>query len=370
MQIKITHLTSVHARYDTRIFVKECSSLAKNENYQVSLIVADGKGDEIKNGVHIFDIGAKTGGRISRMTNTVQKVFKKAMELDSDIYHMHDPELIPIGLKLKKMGKKVIFDAHEDTPKQLRNAPYLNTFLRATISRAYGIFEGYALGKFNYIIAATPYIRDKFLSINKNSIDINNFPIIEELGNETPWSDKKDEICYVGGIARIRGIKELIRAMESLKGVKLNLAGKFVEKDVEIEVKKYPGWSKVNELGFVGRNEISKILSRSKAGIVTLHPIINYQDALPVKMFEYMASGIPIIASNIPLWQEIIGDANCGICVDPLKPSEISNAIEYIMAHQDEAQKMGANGKKAVIEKYNWGIEEAKLMRVYEEIMR
>lgn len=370
MKTKITHLTSVHARYDTRIFVKECSSLAKNANYEVSLIVADGKGNEVKNEVHIFDVGAKTGGRISRMTNTVQKVFEKAVELDSDIYHMHDPELIPVGLKLKRIGKKVIFDAHEDTPKQLRNAPHLNAFLRAVLSRAYGVFERYALAKFDYIVTATPYIRDKFLVINKNSIDINNFPILEELGNNTPWNEKKDEICYIGGIAKIRGIKELIRAMENVNNVKLNLAGKFVEKDVEAEVKKYPEWSKVNEFGFVGRKEIADILSRSKAGIVTLHPIINYQDALPVKMFEYMAAGIPVIASNIPLWQEIIEDANCGICVDPMKPNEIADAIEYIMAHQDEAQKMGANGKKAVIEKYNWGIEEVKLMRVYEEIMR
>ncbi|PIF03443.1 MAG: glycosyl transferase, partial [Arcobacter sp.] len=92
MKTKITHLTSAHPRYDTRIFVKMCSSLATQENYEVSLVVADGNADEIKNNVHIYDVGAKQGGRLSRMTKTVKKVFAKAKELDSDIYHLHDPE--------------------------------------------------------------------------------------------------------------------------------------------------------------------------------------------------------------------------------------------------------------------------------------
>ena len=109
--VTITHLTSAHPRYDTRIFFKECISLAKN--YKVNLIVADGLGDEEKNTVYIYDVG-KVEGRLNRIFKTTKKVLQRAIELDSDVYHLHDPELIPIGLKLKKMGKKVIFDAHED----------------------------------------------------------------------------------------------------------------------------------------------------------------------------------------------------------------------------------------------------------------
>ncbi len=367
MKVKITHLTSAHPRYDTRIFVKMCSSLANNIEYDVNLIVADNKGNEYKDGVHIYDVG-KLHGRLNRMLKTTKKVFQKAKELDSDIYHLHDPELIPIGIKLKKLGKKVIFDAHEDLPMQILSKPYLNTPLLTLVSKSVAAYEKHSCKKFDAVIAATPYIRNKFLKINPKSIDVNNFPVITEFINEIPWDQKENVICYIGSIAKIRGIKEIVKSLEFTEGIRLNLAGTFSEAETEQEVKTYRGWSKVNELGFLGRNDIAKVLNTSKAGLVTLHPLLNYQDALPVKMFEYMAAGIPVIASNIELWHKIIQECKCGLCVNPLDPNEIAEAIQFIISHPDEAKRMGENGIKAVKEKYNWDIEEHKLYQVYKRL--
>lgn len=365
---EITHLTSVHPRYDTRIFHKMCISLA-SQGHEVNLVVADGRGDEVKNGVSILDVGASKG-RFDRIRNAPKRVFGKAAALKADLYHLHDPELIPIGLKLKRLGHWVIFDSHEDVPKQILGKSYLNKPPLWLISKTISAYEAWACAKLDGVIAATPFIRDKFLSINPNTVDINNFPLLGELASDVQWGNKQAEVCYVGGIGKIRGIQEVCAAMGQVQsGARLNLAGRFGEPALEQAVQAITGWQRVNALGFLDRAAVRDVLGRSMAGLVTLHPVINYIDALPTKMFEYMSAGIPVIASDFPLWREIIAGNDCGLLVDPLDPAVIARAIDYLVTNPTEAQRMGANGRKAVNERYNWAIEEQKLFDFYERTL-
>ncbi len=366
-KIDVVHLTSVHQRNDTRIFIKQCRSLVEN-GYEVVLVVADDKDDEYKEGVSIVDVG-QLSGRLNRIFRTSRRVYEKAVALDADLYHLHDPELIPIGLKLKRMGKTVIFDSHEDVPKQTLGKPYWGPLALRVLAGVFSLFERYACRRLDGIITATPFIRDKFQAINPRTVDINNFPVIGELDCAVVWGDKRDEVCYVGGIGANRGIREAVRAFEFVETpTRLNLAGQFSEPAIEAEVKAFTGWERVNELGFLDRGRVREVLARSVAGLVTLHPVINYLDALPVKMFEYMAAGIPVIASNFPLWRDIIEGNQCGLCVDPLDPKAIAGAIDQLVNNPELAFRMGENGRRAVMGKYNWNIEEAKLLRFYQEI--
>ena len=366
---KVVHLTSVHPRYDTRIFLKMCSSLA-GKGYDVSLVVADGKGDEVNNGVKILDVGASLSGRLSRMTMTVNRVFQKAKELDGAVYHLHDPELLPIGLKLKRLGKNVIFDSHEDVSGQIQSKPYINIFLKKFISKLFLIYETYACKKYDYVIAATPHIRDLYIKRNIDSSDINNYPILGELFKEKLSGGKQNEVCYIGGITSIRGIRELVTAMQYTEKVKLNLGGVFSEKSLAADVEKNPGWRHVNYLGFLERDQVSNVLMESKAGIVTFLPEPNHIYSQPNKMFEYMSAGLPIVASNFPLWRKIVEGHNCGVCVNPADPKEIASAINYILTHPSHAEEMGRNARKAIVEKYNWAREEVKLFRIYDRLFQ
>ena len=360
---KICHTTSVHTRCDTRIFIRECKSLSK-ASYDVSLIVADNQGDEIRDGIKIIDVGLINESRFSRMTKTVWNVYKKALETDANIYHFHDTELIPIGLLLKLKGRKVIYDVHEDLPREIEGKPYLKKWIKPIISKSVRSLENFSAKRFNAIITATPFIRNRFQNLNKNCIDINNYPILDEFNVNSKWEDKKKEICYIGSITKVRGITELVESLQYVDIV-LNLGGSFSSEDFENELKRKKEWSKVNYSGLLNRKEVSNVLSISKAGIVTFYPLPNHINAQPNKMFEYMSAGIPVIASNFPLWRKIIEENNCGICVNPKNPKEIANAINYLLTHNEEAEMMGKNGRRAVEEIYNWKNEERKLIKIY-----
>lgn len=363
--MKITHLTSAHSRNDVRIFLKECASLARH-GYAIRLVVADSGGDEVREWISIHDVGASTG-RLDRIRNAPGRVFAKALALNADIYHLHDPELIPIGLKLKKCGKRVIFDAHEDVPKQLLSKPYLNAPARWTLSQAFAIYEQWACRQLDAVVAATPFIRDKFLAMGVRCIAVNNFPLLGELASdEVDWTGKSNQVCYVGGISRSRGVLEAVEAVGmTASGVRLQLGGKFGDPNLKAAAQARSGWQQVDDLGWLDRAGVKAVLQASAGGLVTLHPLANYLDSLPIKMFEYMAAGIPVIASNFPLWREIVEGNDCGLCVDPLDPEAIARAIDFLIMHPQEAERMGRNGQQAVQQKYNWGIEEAKLLQLY-----
>ena len=364
--IKVCHFTSVHPVNDTRIFIKECSSLAK-AGYE-TFLVATGCSDHIKNGVRIKGVPAVNGGRIKRFTLTAWRIYQKASAINADIYHFHDPELLPYGLLLKRKGKKVIYDVHEDVPEDILTKDWIPKLLRRLVSVSVKLFENWAAQHMRYIITATPFIRDRFLHLNYNPVNVNNYPILNELFlPRTEWSNKLKVVCYVGTISKERGIFEMIEAV-SHSGTTLLLAGEFSPLQQCEVVRKMTGWSNVKKLGMVSREKITKIFSESIAGLVLFHPGPNHTNAQPNKMFEYMSASLPIIASNFTLWKEIVEGNNCGICVDPLNPKEIAKAIQWIIDHPDDAKLMGENGRKAVKEKYNWEIEGKKLLAIYKDL--
>ena len=364
--VKIVHLSSVHGDLDVRIFLKECASLAsKIDNSSVNLILA-GVTEREEFGVHIHSVSKYNGSRLKRMWFTVNQVFSKAISLDADIYHLHDPELLRIALKLKRRGKIVIYDAHEDLPRQIMGKSYLP--LKSLLAAFFERYENYVVKRLDGVVTATPFIAERFKKVNDLTIDINNFPLESEIEfhkNEAVVIENR--VCFIGGISSIRGISQLVDAFEN-SVVRLSLAGE-IESEYFSELSLKNGWRNVDALGFINRSQAVALKQKCLAGMVTFLPYPNHINAQPNKIFEYMAAGLPVIGSNFPLWKEIIEQNNCGICVDPSDSMAIADAIHHLASNKELARKMGENGSRLVKEKYNWGHEEIKLIDFYRQLM-
>jgi glycosyltransferase involved in cell wall biosynthesis len=369
--MKIVHMTSVHPPFDTRIFFRECKTLSE-AGFDVVLIAGHEKNETV-DGIRIRAI-SKSKGRLRRIPRTLKDIYRAAVEENGDVYHFHDPELIPVGLLLKFKGKAVIYDVHEDYPASLLTGRYwLKPGLRFAVSRLIALIETIGSIGFTRIIAATPHIARRFPA--HKTIIVQNFPRILELAYDATYGHQEREpiIAYVGVISSIRGVKEMVMAFDLLPkelGAKLFMAGVFSPPSLEEEISKINGWERVTFLGMQTREQVASLLGKSSAGLVLFHPVPNHIDSQPNKIFEYMCASLPVIASNFPLWSKIVENNGCGILIDVFDITAIAKAIEWVLRHPQEAEQMGKLGKEAISTKYNWEFEAEKLSALYTAIKK
>ncbi len=353
---RVCHLTSAHTQEDIRIFHKECVSLA-GAGYDVYQISCGKTYD--KKGVHIVGIGLKPTGRFTRMRKTASEIYKAALKIDADVYHLHDPELLPYGLKLKRLGKKVLFDSHEDVPEQIMDKDYIAGPLRKIVSVGYRSYESHVIKQLDAVVAATPHIAEKFKGRCRKVVTVNNYPLLDDIKfHEKSFTEREPIICYAGGISEMRGEKIMVEALRHVAG-KLIMAG-----DHEIE-SPYPN---IQYVGRLNRDGVNELYGSARLGLCILKPIKNYYYSQPIKIFEYMAAGLPVVASNFPLWRKIVEDNACGVCVDPADINAVRKACEELLNNPEKGQQLGRNGRKAVFEKYNWANEEKTLLALYDSL--
>lgn len=369
--VKVCHMTSAHERYDVRIFQKECSSLA-NAGYKVYLVVNDDKKDETKNGVTIISTGYIVRNRIDRMINSTKAVYKKAVEVDADLYHFHDPELLPVGKKLKKRGKKVIFDSHEFTGKQLESRYYLPKIFRKPIAFLYSAYEKKAVHRLDAVVVPCTYAGESFFEKKcKREVLVDNLPKLADVCLDAGrFCDRKKQACYTGSLCAERGIREIVQA-SALKNITLILAGSFTTQSLKDEIIGRQNREQLVYRGMLDREEIKQLLSETYMGMCVLQDIGQYKylDNLPTKIYEYMGAGMPVVVSDFPYYRNIVEQYQCGICVRADDIQGIARAMEWLLQHTDEAEQMGKNGKKFVMERANWSAEERKLIVLYQELL-
>ncbi|MBN2583282.1 MAG: glycosyltransferase family 4 protein [Planctomycetes bacterium] len=368
--IKVAHLTSFHPPHDTRVGNRELRTLAA-AGYDVVLIASCDPADAARCDfrVHCVPV-SKT--RWQRIWSTLRQIYRVAMDERAALYHFHDPELIPVGLALKLRGKRVVYDVHEDVPRQVMTFGFIPRLLRRPLSWAVSLAEWAAGRCLDRIVTVTPTIAARFPA--RKTVIVHNYPPADELAAaaQQPYAARPQRVAYVGGISDNYGVPAMVRAMgllDDLPEARLALAGKaFVPPQLEDECRAMPGWARVDFLGWRNREQLADLFAASRLGLAVLRPTQNYLDSWPTKLFEYMAAGLPIVASDFPVWRDLLGGYECVLWVDPLDSEAIAEAVRRLLTHPDEAEAMGHRGRQAIEQELNWESQAARLLDLYREL--
>lgn len=352
---KVCHVISGYYREDTRVFHRQCKTLS-DHGFEVSILTNDGNEDEIIDNIKIYSTKSWSS-RLLILLFAKSQFIKKINSINADIYQLHSPELLPLINPIKKLGKKVIYDAHEDMPNHILEKEWIPLFLRPIISNIFKIYQKIKFKQLDHLISPHHHIIEN--SLISNSTVIPNFPLIREKIENNKlknYKSRKNIICYVGTVYSFSNQEEIFEALNSFNEIEYHIAG-YIDESSFNNFKKFKSFHKLTYYGRVSQKALKLLFRKCTIGIVVLDYRLNlgyYKGSFgPNKIFEYMEAGLPIICTNYKIWNDIIKKYNCGICVEPNNVEQLKQAIYFLENNKEKAYEMGMNGMRAVREEYN-----------------
>ena len=360
-------LANGHSAFDTRIFIKEARTLVA-AGYSVSIILPHAKPEQ-RDGVTINPVRVTKGGFAKLVINPWNIFWKALRQPKRSIFCIHDSDILLAGVFLKLFGRTVVYDAHEDTPLQISYQHWLPKFAKKPYAVFYYWLEKLCGKWFDAIIVAEPVIA-KYFPQHKTSL-VRNFSLagpFRDYAKALPYKQRRAALIYIGTLSAVRGLFQMLdAAKEAEKKVAFDfvLGGQFAPASLEKDVlTRYS----IDFRQWVQFDLLVELMYNAKIGIIIPNPIERYKTNYPVKMFEFMAAGLPVIASREGESAAFVEEARCGLLVDPMDVKAIADAIEWLFTHPDEAEAMGKRGQELVMQTYNWEHESQTLLAVYNRL--
>jgi hypothetical protein len=362
MKPVVCHLTSFHNWYDERIFHKQCKTLAR-AGYDVRLVVPRDQPLE-EDGVRIIPLPPPRS-KFQRLTTNLVRLLRLALQQKADVYQIHDPELLLIAGLLRLRGKRVIYDVHEDYQNNLTSGVRHRTLGRVLGSGWWWV-ERMVARHCTHLLAADAFIQRKFGS--ERATLVGNFPPRSfGIPPRRPAVTERFRVAYVGGLTRVRGIPQLLEALRRLADPKVELHVAGLSKDAALldSLRQSPF---VVYHGRIPWEEVGPFLAANDVGALLLQPVPAYRNCSGegiVKLWEYLATGLPVVVSDLPFLRPLIERLQCGVVVDATDPDEIARALRGLRDDVDERMRLATNGWRAFEESYNWDAQGERLVQVY-----
>lgn len=379
--VKICMLSTGHNALDDRIYYKETLSLLKQ--YTEIVLLTPGDSQNFEGGTNLIHIQLKNNASILSRLFGIPKAIYILSKIKPNICHFHDYELIFALPFLKLFTRcKIIYDVHEVYPEMASVSQKIPQAIRPIIVRFIDLSEKMLSKLTNYIIAADENIAKRF-SNTKQVATIFNYPRLSLfVPNQHKLSELKSKyngrlpIIYHGTIDVNRGLFKMIEAMQILRKKRpeiiLLLIGEIDDnlfKQVRKEIQDKRLQESIDIFGWIPHKDLVNYIFISKIGLVPFLPTKKFLKNIPVKQFEYMACGIPVLGANLPPIASYILKAECGRVYNPTSSEELANGVIDIISNETEWKRLSEAGKKAVQNLWNWDQMESKLFDVYEKLL-
>lgn len=372
-RIKVCHFASVHTTTDTRVFARECVSLAKR--YDVTLI-AIGNNSGVHLGVNVIAIN-KPKTRIHRILFTTFQVFFKALKVNAQIYHIHDAELIPFAVLLSFMGKQVVYDIHENTYHDIQIKKWIPKLFKWVLGGGYRFLEWLADKTMHIILViAKPEFANQF-SVKQHSI-VQNFAdehYLKQYRIDSRAALPEHNIFYIGTLYdTYYNLDLIIEAIYLLKqqGIIVNLKiGGFYGNFINTRASKLAAYQHVKHqldfMGYINQERGFTISQQCKIGLCLKDQPEEILVSHERKFFEYMAIGLPILCCDSAIYTDLVETHQLGLGVDLQNTESIANGIK-LMLTQADLNHMQQQGIKLAQSTFNWQTQETILFELYEKI--
>ena len=352
-------MTSVHPHDDVRIFRLEALPLAR-AGWQVVILNREFEGK--KEGVFFRRVELPVR-RLGRMGTAAGRFWRAARQVPADLYQLHDPELLPAGWALARKGKRVVYDAHEDLPRQLLDKGWIPSLLRPGLSRAARWGEERLTRKFVCCLGATPEIARRF----PQGRVFRNFPLPEEFPAGPDPASRPRQALYLGSITRERGLFTMLEAVEA-GGIPLLLAGRMESGELSRQAADHPGWSMVRWMGLRSREELPALMDQCRMGLLLLQGTDAYRRSMPIKLFEYQMAGLPVVASDFPLWRQLTQEKGV-LFVPPGDARAAAQAIRRLAQEDDLVRRLGREGRELAMGRFDGRREQERLVSLWNSLV-
>ncbi len=367
---RVVHISTVHNALDPRIRLKELSSIAR-WGIDAHFVTADQTARPCDDGVKIHVVRPRKRGRLARRLLLAPRAIRRALAIPASLYHIHDPELLPWAWLLLLRRRPVVYDIHEDYSVALEQRAYIPRVLRLLGRKAVDRLERALALPFHKVIAEDCYAK-RF----PRATPVLNYPTSDLLEIRANLSPESAHVLYTGNVTLERGALNFSRLLRSDGALRVTLAGRCTRVLAHL-LRETAGFgaerlSIVGEGRYVPFDELHEVYRSGPwtAGAVLIPDVPHYRDKHLTKFFEYMAVGLPIIATDVPEWRKLIADQGLGLCVDPGKPDDVALAIRWLYQHPEEASAMGRRGRQLVEQQYHWNSQSRRLLAYYQTLTK